>query len=159
MAIRAIKPQAYRPRHRRTWAPRHDRRRLPPAATFTAIMAGMAALRRYELESLAQHAIDRMDQIDGDPDWEEDDPTGGNVCDEPHDVNEYYPAPPLYGVDQSRGALNAHLIAQRHEVLCLIADVESSPSWASTEKLRQLRMRLAMIDKQEAAIWARAWPC
>lgn len=96
MASRAPKPLPYRPRHRRTWLRRHDRRRAQPVPTVAAMLTVFPVLRRAELERIAHRAIDQMDEIDGDPDreeddWlEEDDWPGGNVEDEGQ-INEIEP--------------------------------------------------------------------
>lgn len=96
MASRAPKPLPYRPRHRRTWLRRHDRRRVQPVPTVAAMLTVFPVLRRAELERIAHRAIDQIDEIDGDPDredddWlEEDDWPGGNVEDEGQ-INEIEP--------------------------------------------------------------------
>lgn len=96
MASRAPKPLPYRPRHRRTWLRRHDRRRAQPVPTVAAMLTVFPVLRRAELERIAHRAIDQMDEIDGDSDreeddWlEEDDWPGGNVEDEGQ-INEIEP--------------------------------------------------------------------
>ncbi|WP_313228580.1 hypothetical protein [Sphingobium yanoikuyae] len=84
MASRAPKPLPYRPRHRRTWLRRHDRRRVQPVPTVAAMLTVFPALRRTELERIAHLAIDRMDWIDGDPDleWSGDEFDTGNSEDE-----------------------------------------------------------------------------
>lgn len=82
MASKAPKATPYHPRHRRTWLRRPDRRRHQPPPTVAAMLTALPALRRPDLASIAHRAIDRMDEIDGDPDREEDDWPGGNVEDE-----------------------------------------------------------------------------
>lgn len=96
MASRAPKPLPYRPRHRRTWLRRHDRRRHQPVPTVAAMLTALPALRRAELGQLAQHAIDRMDRIDGDPDleWCGDEFDTGNSEDEQLTDHALLPAGP-----------------------------------------------------------------
>jgi hypothetical protein len=57
------------------------------------------------LKRMADRIIDRLDQIDGDPDLEDDEDR------EPeHDGGEReYPIQPVYGVDQTRGPRNIDL--------------------------------------------------
>lgn len=131
------------------------RRRTSSPPSLDAMLSAIPSLPRAALARLVQKAIDRMDDIDGDPDLEEDDPAGGDVCDELHDVREHYQPRPLYGVDQSKGALNGPLVARRHEIHELIADHSREGSPFSLEMIRQLRRQLGRIDAQEAAIISR----
>jgi len=85
----------YRRRHRRPWIRRPDRRRLQPTPTVTAMLKALPRLGRIDLASIAHCAINRMDDIDGDSDREEDDWPGGNVEDEGQ-VNEIEPHAPLH---------------------------------------------------------------
>ncbi|WP_324748799.1 hypothetical protein SH591_08760 [Sphingomonas sp. LY54] len=50
-----------------------------------ALLAAIPSLPRPVLARLVARSIERMDEMDGDPDLEDDDPAGGNVLDEPHD--------------------------------------------------------------------------
>lgn len=50
------------------------------ALPLTLIALAVPMLTRRELASLTEHLIDRLDMIDGDPEREEDDPSG--QCDE-----------------------------------------------------------------------------
>lgn len=43
------------------------------------------SLPRPVLARLTERLLERLDDLDGDPDLEDDDPGGGNVTDEPHD--------------------------------------------------------------------------
>ncbi len=96
MASRAPKPLPYRPRHRRTWLRRHDRRRVQPVPTVAAMLTAFPVLRRTELERIAHRAIDRMDEIDGDPDleWGGDEFDTGNSEDEQLTGHALVPAGP-----------------------------------------------------------------
>jgi hypothetical protein len=96
MASRAPKPLPYRPRHRRTWLRRHDRRRVQPVPTVAAMLTVFPVLRRTELERIAHRAIDRMDEIDGDPDleWSGDEFDTGNSEDEQLTGHALVPAGP-----------------------------------------------------------------
>lgn len=78
MASKAPKAPVYRRRHdRRAWLPGHDRRRQQPAPTVTALLTVIPSLPRAELSRLVHRMIDRMDDIDGNPDQEDD---GADQC-------------------------------------------------------------------------------
>jgi hypothetical protein len=70
MASKPAKPAPYRPRHKRAWVRRHDRRSRFPAPTVATFLLSMPTLRRDELGRIAERAIDRMDAMDGDVDLE-----------------------------------------------------------------------------------------
>lgn len=46
------------------------------ALPLTLLVQAIPMLSRHDLESLAERLIDRLDEIDPDPDAEEDDPAG-----------------------------------------------------------------------------------
>jgi len=52
----------------------------PTALPLALLAQAIPMLSRHELESLTERLIDRLDQIDPDPDLEDDDPSG--QCDE-----------------------------------------------------------------------------
>ncbi|MDZ7895438.1 MAG: hypothetical protein U5M50_11065 [Sphingobium sp.] len=70
-------PQRYQRRHTRTArlldAERWQRRRIRPHNGPEAILASIPSLPRPALERLAQRIIDRLDDLDGDPDAEDGD--------------------------------------------------------------------------------------
>jgi len=55
---------------------------------LSLISQAIPKLRRNDLVALTERLIDRLDEIDGDPDGEEDDPSG--QCDE-DGINTLYP--------------------------------------------------------------------
>jgi hypothetical protein len=91
-------------RRRREWARRND------AVTLGQLLAAIPSLPRAELARLTEQLIDRMDEIDGDIDLEDDDPAGGSADDvgEEDETNREGVVMPLprYGVDQSAGPIN-----------------------------------------------------
>lgn len=64
---------------RRAWA-RHGER--PDAVPLSLILNAMPSLPRPLLSRLVANLIERLDEMDGDPDREDDDHGGGNVEDE-----------------------------------------------------------------------------
>ena len=52
----------------------------PSALPLSLLAQAVPMLSRHELASLTERLIDRLDEIDGDPDHEDDDPSG--QCDE-----------------------------------------------------------------------------
>ena len=101
-------------------------------------------------ERLARDAYGRIaleDDEDDDP-AEEDDPAGGNVEDDPQmgEGQAYYAAPPRYGIDQSAGPVNRHLIAQRHDLELRLADAERSRDATYADQLRREIERVARRD-------------
>lgn len=50
------------------------------ALPLSLIAQAIPKLSRHDLEALTERLIDRLDEVDGDPDREEDDPSG--LCDE-----------------------------------------------------------------------------
>ena len=52
-----------------------------------------------------------MDDLDGDPDLEEDDPAGGDIVDEPHDAEEDMGADDVGELDEAEAALGIAPIA------------------------------------------------
>lgn len=87
---------------------------VPPAA----ISRVLGRFSRVELEGFISIAIELLDLADGDPDLEEDDHGGGDVCDEPHDANEHFMMTPRYGIDQSAGIVNdVNIIRDYHRRL------------------------------------------
>ncbi len=53
---------------------------LPSALPLALIAQAIPNLSRHDLEALTERLIDRLDEVDGDADLEEDDPAG--QCDE-----------------------------------------------------------------------------
>lgn len=106
---------------------------------------------REAIENEIERLIAVLDVLDGDPDLEDDDPGGGNVEDEPHmgEGQGYYPDIPLYGIDQSKGAINGRLIGQRHHLNELAADHERYGRGPSLGIAAQLRQRIARLDSRE----------
>lgn len=82
----------------------------PVAMPLDAMLAVLPSLPRPLLARLTQRLIDRMDEIDGDPDLEDDDPAGGSA-DDTGEIEEWqedgiHMGLPLYGADQSLGPIN-----------------------------------------------------
>ena len=71
----------HRPRPRRVWA------RRDPLATASVMLAAIPCLSRAGLARLTMRMIDRMDDIDGDPDLEHvrDDDEDGNDREQAND--------------------------------------------------------------------------
>ena len=69
MASRAARIDGYKPRHYRGWRRNRDRRRWTAGGSLEGMLAVIPSLPRPALARLVQHAIDRMDDIDGDPDF------------------------------------------------------------------------------------------
>jgi|GEM_PF-3976312 len=56
---------------------------LPPDKTsLSSILRSLGQVDRPKLETFIEAAIEAIDELDGDPDLEDDDPSGGNVEDE-----------------------------------------------------------------------------
>ena len=71
-----------------------------------AALAILPSLPRPVLSRLVTRMIERLDEIDGDPDREEDDHGGGDVGDEGEaEEGRFIPA---YGINQSLGPLPTH---------------------------------------------------
>lgn len=58
----------------------HRRGKGAPALPLSLIVQAIPKLSRHELASVTERLIERLDELDGDPDLEEDDPSG--QCDE-----------------------------------------------------------------------------
>lgn len=54
----------------------HDFGRVSTLPPLALLSAALPRLSRHELEHLAENLIDRLDEIDGDADIEDDDPAG-----------------------------------------------------------------------------------
>lgn len=80
------------------------------ALPVVALLAVIPSLPRAELARLTERLIDRMDEMDDDPDFEDDDPSGGSADDvgeiEGWRDQELCMDPPRYGPDQSLGPVN-----------------------------------------------------
>ena len=89
MASRAQRIEGYKPRHYRGWRRNRDRRRWTTGGSLEGMLAVIPSLPRPALARLVQHAIDRMDDIDGDPDLERngDEADGSLGEDDFHDQN------------------------------------------------------------------------
>ncbi|GFZ89619.1 MULTISPECIES: hypothetical protein [Sphingobium] len=72
MASKAPRARPYQPRRNRTWRRRRDRRAVQPVPTLAALLTVIPSLSRPELGRLVQRMIDRMDEMDGDPDLEQE---------------------------------------------------------------------------------------
>jgi hypothetical protein len=82
------------------------------ALPLEAMLSAIPSLPRPILARLTAHLIDRLDELDGDPDVEEDDHSGDPLDlygESPsEDGSPVLPTKPIYGVDQSRGPINEH---------------------------------------------------
>ena len=89
MASRAARIDGYKPRHYRGWRRNRDRRRWLAGGSLEGMLAVIPSRPRPALARLVQHAIDRMDDIDGDPDLElnGDEADGSLAEDDFHDQN------------------------------------------------------------------------
>jgi len=70
MASKAPRARAYQPRRDQLGRRRQDKRQPQPVPTLAALLTVIPGLSRPELARLVQRMIDRMDQMDGDPDLE-----------------------------------------------------------------------------------------
>lgn len=61
----------------------------------------------------------------------------------------YYATPPRYGIDQSAGPINRHLIAQRHDRELRLADAERN---RDTKYADQLRREIDRAARRDAAL-------
>merc|ERR1739841_397843 len=68
MADRAPRLETYKPRHHRGWRRNRDRRRWAAGGSLEGMLAVIPSMPRPALARLVQQAIDRMDDLDGDPD-------------------------------------------------------------------------------------------
>tara|TARA_R110000868_G_scaffold305573_7_gene566624 strand:- start:9712 stop:10125 length:414 start_codon:yes stop_codon:yes gene_type:complete len=68
MASSASHVTRHRLRHDQPWRRKRDRRRAAPIGSFEGMLAVIPSLPRQSLARLVQQAIDRMDDLDGDPD-------------------------------------------------------------------------------------------
>ncbi|MDT7536157.1 hypothetical protein OVY48_22435 [Sphingobium sp. SA2] len=68
MASNASQVTRHRLRHDQPWRRKRDRRRIVPVGSFESMLAVIPSLPRQSLARLVQQAIDRMDDLDGDPD-------------------------------------------------------------------------------------------
>lgn len=55
------------------------------AVPLEALLSALPSLPRPLLARLTMRLIEKVDEIDADPDLEDDDLGGGNITDEPHD--------------------------------------------------------------------------
>ena len=84
MASHAARVDGYKPRHYRGWRRNRDRRRWVAGGSLEGMLAVIPSMPRPALARLVQRAIDRMDDLDGDPDFEPcgDELDGSNAEDE-----------------------------------------------------------------------------
>lgn len=84
MASHAAAADGYKPRHYRGWRRSRDRRRWIAGGSLEGMLAVIPSMPRPALARLVQQAIDRMDDLDGDPDFEPcgDELDGNNAEDE-----------------------------------------------------------------------------
>lgn len=85
-------------------------RAIPFAAPAANPAYILSTMDRYQIEALIEAAIAWVDDLDGDPDLEDDDPAGDGL-DERGEVEDWRPdgvvlPMPVYGVDQTRGPIN-----------------------------------------------------
>jgi hypothetical protein len=120
----------------------------------------LMAQPRARLELLSEAIITILDMMDGDPDREEDDDSGGNVEDGGELVNEdgvgdILSAKPVYGIDQTKGPLNGATAYQRQQLDERLADALKC---RDNEMVAQCRKQLARLDAREAEFMrGRAW--
>ncbi len=77
---------------------------------------------RFAIEEQIEALIALLDEDDGDPELEDDDPAGGNVEDERQmgEGQEYYRLVPEYAADQTLGPLNEiEAYRQHRRDLCM----------------------------------------
>jgi hypothetical protein len=117
----SITPRDGTPSHR-TWRRRQPRQpwaRRDIVTIAGVMLATIPSLSRAELARLTTRMIDRMDEIDGDPELEDDDPAGGSADDigeiEPWQADRISLALPRYGKDQSNGPINVHAAAREYQ--------------------------------------------
>lgn len=65
------------------------------------ISQAISKLTRHELEAVTQRLLERLDEMDGDCDLEEDDDSGTDIDRGEFCYAEYAPAPD-YGIDQTQ---------------------------------------------------------
>lgn len=70
MASHAARVDGYKPRHYRGWRRNRDHRRWVAGGSLEGMLAVIPSMPRPALARLVQRAIDRMDDLDGDPDFE-----------------------------------------------------------------------------------------
>jgi hypothetical protein len=68
MVSHAARVDGYKPRHYRGWRRNRDRRRWVAGGSLEGMLAAIPSMPRPALARLVQQAIDRMDDLDGDPD-------------------------------------------------------------------------------------------
>jgi len=105
----------------RTWRRRQPRQpwaRQDIVTIANVMLATIPSLSRAELGRLTTRMIDRMDEIDVDPELEDDDPAGGSADDigeiEPWHADRITMALPRYGKDQSNGPINVDAAAREY---------------------------------------------
>lgn len=80
------------------------------ATPLDVLLASVPSLPRAILALLTARMIERMDELDGDPDLEDDDPAGAD--DDRGEADPCRPEPgfaairPIYSIDQRRGPTN-----------------------------------------------------
>lgn len=87
MASKAPRARAYQPRRDRTWRRRRDNRQPQPVPTLAALLTVIPGLSRPELARLVQRMIDRMDEMDGDPDFEDSNDREAHDGDDQGDIS------------------------------------------------------------------------
>lgn len=76
---------------------REGRKPLP----LHLIAQAVPMLTRCELAAITERLLERLDELDGDPDLEDDDPAGTDLDKGEFCPGEYAPAPD-YGIDQTQ---------------------------------------------------------
>lgn len=100
MADRAPRPETYKPRHHRGWRRNRDRRRWAAGGSLEGMLAAIPSMPRPALARLVQQAIDRMDDLDGDPDLE---PCGDELDGNDAEDEELALSAMQFRLDQQRG--------------------------------------------------------
>jgi len=71
------------------------------------ISLGLSAHDRAAIEAKIEELIAFLDEIDGDPDLEDDDPSGDPLdAGEAPEATPIMPMQPIYGIDQTKGPIN-----------------------------------------------------
>lgn len=78
---------------------------------------------------------------------------GGNIEDEPQMAEglDYFPTPPRYGIDQTRGPINGPYIARRHDLCERLSDAEGTGAAAYARSIREDIARMDRFERISAA--------
>lgn len=130
MADRAPRLETYKPRHHRGWRRNRDRRRWVVRCSLEVMLAAIPSMPRPALARIVQQAIDRMDDLDGDPDLE---PSGDEMDGNNAEDAELALSAMQLRLDQQRGPG------------CSVADPGGDVAYAERANLAQ-RMILPRIN-------------